>query len=220
MSQLEALYLLVDANHERLPHTRRVLWGTQTGSHPVILSNAPVTARAAAVLDEAAPGLAGYLARQGITGELTGREHAVACIVREFVEETGRDATEGTASRRWNRWNVELEPRYPVVEACGRALEGTLSLGATFVVRYGMVDCSGLHPSAFFRSLHWNVHAYRPGRRGRASGGGGGGGGGERAHPVRRRSLGVSGIAKMRSSARGATRRSFRLGTSRNPSRD
>ena len=135
MSQLEALYLLVDANHERLPHTRRVLWGTQTGSHPVILSsNAPVTARAAAVLDEAAPGLAGYLARQGITGELTGREHAVACIVREFVEETGRDATEGTASRRWNRWNVELEPRCPVVEACGRALEGTLSLGATFVV--------------------------------------------------------------------------------------
>ena len=76
------------------------------------------------------------------------------------MDETGRDATGGTASRRWDRYNTELEPRYPVVEAFARALEGALSRGATFVVKYGKVDCSGLHPSVFFRSLHWNVHAY------------------------------------------------------------
>ena len=153
--------LTEQAVRELLVAARAALWeDRQACTLALILSTAPMTAKAAAVLDEAVPGLARHLTRQGIGGKLSGREHAVACIVRHLVAETDHDATGGTASRRWDRWNDELEPRYPVVEALARALEGALSRGATFVVRYGMVDCSGLHPSVFFRPLHWQVHAY------------------------------------------------------------
>jgi len=154
--------LTEQAVRELLVTARAARWSDNKAcTLALILSSAPMTARAAAALDEAAPGLAGYLARQNIIGELTGREHAVACVIRSFVADTSRGATEVTASRRWNRWGHELQPRYPVVEACARALEDALSLGATFVVRQGMVDCSGLHPSVvFFRRSLWNVDAF------------------------------------------------------------
>ena len=68
----------------------------------------------------------------------------------------------GAAAKEIRRWDGsrQLRPRFPAVEMCAGALGDALARGATFVMRSGVVDCSGQHPSGFLLQSHWNRVAF------------------------------------------------------------
>ena len=114
--------LTEQAVRELLVIVRVALWSdTQACTLALIVVDGTMTARATATLEEAVPGLRRHLTRQKIHVPLAGRTVAVACIVRSCVEEAGRNAEGAVAQRQWNRWEHELQPRYPAVEVCAGA---------------------------------------------------------------------------------------------------
>jgi len=150
---------------ELLTAARSARWADrQAHTLALLIFLGRMTPRAAATLEEAVPGLAEHLARQKASGlrlEALAARSDAAETVRRCVREAERIAA-GAAAREIRRWDGsrELRPRFPAVEMCAGALEDALARGATFVMRSGVVDCSGQHPSGFLLQSHWNRVAF------------------------------------------------------------
>ena len=99
----------------------------------LIIASGTLTERAAATLDEAAPGLRRLSTQQLAHESLRGRTADVAQIVRSCVKQADRNEAGPMAQQQRSGQGDELRARYPAVEACAGALEDALARGSHLV---------------------------------------------------------------------------------------